>query len=143
MAASTAHPATIRKLPLRGESMKELASHQSGQTAIHRAAAERGQHDESSCSETGIRGSQPKLIAQQRWQVDRERDESAKGQKIECRQCPRQRLAGEYAEHLRQALGASIVGSVASEDNEQHCPGQKDDRHSPIDSAKPSTWHTA
>src|ERR1022692_336957 len=37
MAASTAHPATIRKPLLRGESMKELASHQSGQTAIHRA----------------------------------------------------------------------------------------------------------
>ena len=58
-----------------------------------------GQHDEPGGAEPGIGGRQAELVAQQRRQVDRERDEAAEGEEVEGGERPRQPLRREHADH--------------------------------------------
>ena len=60
---------------------------------------QRGEHDESRRAESGVRGRQAELRAQQRRQIDRERDEAAECQKVEGAEQPGGRRAPQDRRH--------------------------------------------
>ena len=86
---------------------------------------ERGEDDESGRAKSRVGRRETELRAQQRRQVNRERDEAAEGQEVEGAEQPGGRRAPEDRRHRGEAAGATRLRRIPRQQEVGHRPGQE------------------
>ena len=86
---------------------------------------QRREHDEAGRAESGVGGRQAELRAQQRRQVDRERDEAAERQEVEGAEQPRGRRAPQDRGHRGDGGGTAGLRGIPRQQEVDDRPGQE------------------
>ena len=86
---------------------------------------ERGEDDESGGAESSVGRSEAELRAQQRRQVDRERDETAEGQEVEGAEDPGSRRTPQDRNHRGDGSGTARLRGIPRQQEVRHRPGQE------------------